>query len=58
VVVPPNQSEQVVEVLKRRGVPHEYHLYEGEGHGWRRPETIEHCYTTILRFLEQHVLYK
>ena len=57
-VVPPNQSELVVEVLKRRGVPHEYHLYEGEGHGWRRPETIEHCHTTMLRFLEEHVLLK
>ncbi len=57
-VVPPNQSEQVVEALKRRGVPHEYHLYEGEGHGWRRPETIEHCFETMLRFLQEHVLLK
>lgn len=57
-VVPPNQSELVVEVLKRRGVPHEYHLYEGEGHGWRRPDTIEHCFSTMLRFLEAHVLLK
>ena len=58
IVVPPNQSEAVVEVLKRRGVPHEYHLYEGEGHGWRRPDTIAHCFETMLRFLEEHVLYK
>ncbi|MCY4105669.1 MAG: S9 family peptidase [Chloroflexi bacterium] len=58
IVVPPNQSESVVAILKRQGVPHEYHLYEGEGHGWRRPETTEHCFETMLRFLEHHVLYR
>jgi dipeptidyl aminopeptidase/acylaminoacyl peptidase len=57
VVVLPNQSEAIVASLKRRGVPHEYHLYEGEGHGFRRPETLDHYYTTLLKFLMQYVLY-
>jgi len=39
-VVPPNQSEMVVEALRGRGVECEYHAYEGEGHGFRRATTI------------------
>ena len=57
VVVPQDQSEGIVASLKRRGIPHEYHLYEGEGHGWRKPETIESYYRAIDRFLLQHVIY-
>ncbi len=56
-VVPQNQSDDIVASLKRRGVAHEYHLFEGEGHGWRKPETIEHYYNRIERFLLQHVIY-
>ncbi len=56
-VVPRNQSDSIVTSLRRRGVPHEYHVYEGEGHGWRKPETIEHYYKHVLRFLEQWVIY-
>lgn len=39
-VVPPNQSEAIVEALRGRGVPVEYHAFEGEGHGFRRAETM------------------
>jgi len=56
-VVPPSQSEAIVEALKRSGVPHEYHLYPGEGHGFRKPETIEKFYTALERFLQTHVIY-
>ena len=57
VVVPQDQSEGIVASLKRRGIPHEYHLFEGEGHGWRKAETIETYYSRIDRFLLQHVIY-
>ncbi len=57
VVVPQDQSDTIVASLKRRGIPHEYHLFEGEGHGWRMPETIETYYSKIERFLLQHVIY-
>lgn len=57
VVVPRAQSDEVVESLRRRDVPHVYHLYPGEGHGFRKPETIVHLYETIERFLKQHVIY-
>ena len=56
-VVPPSQSEEIVASLRRRNIPHEYHLYEGEGHGWRKPETIQSFYTSCEAFLRQHVLF-
>lgn len=57
VVVPKNQSDMIVEKLRARGVPHEYHVYEGEGHGFRRPENLEHYYTSVMKFLTQYVIY-
>mgnify|MGYP002064635307 CR=1 FL=1 len=56
-VVPKAQAEAIVESLRRRGVPHEYHLYEGEGHGWRKQETIEAFYQTVESFLRQYVIF-
>jgi dipeptidyl aminopeptidase/acylaminoacyl peptidase len=56
-VVPKNQSDSIVASLKARGIPHEYHVYEGEGHGWRKPETIEHYYNAVMKFLTQYVVY-
>ena len=55
-VVPRQQSDDVVAALRRTGTPHVYHLYEGEGHGWRKQETIDHFYRAVESFLEQHVL--
>ena len=56
-VVPREQSDSIVASLKARGVPHEYHVYAGEGHGWRKTETIEHFYRTVESFLRQYVLF-
>jgi dipeptidyl aminopeptidase/acylaminoacyl peptidase len=56
-VVPKEQAETIVASLQRRGVPHEYHLYAGEGHGWRKRETIEAFYETVERFLKHYVIY-
>ena len=39
-VVPPNQAEMIVEALRSKGVPVAYFPFEGEGHGWRRSDTI------------------
>ena len=57
VVVPRSQSDRVVASLQRRGVPHEYHLYPGEGHGFRKTETIADFYQAVDKFLKQHVIY-
>lgn len=56
-VVPREQSDSIVASLRARGVPHEYHVYEGEGHGWRKSETIEKFYPAVERFLKQWVLF-
>jgi dipeptidyl aminopeptidase/acylaminoacyl peptidase len=56
-VVPRQQSDMIVEALQRNRTPHVYHVYEGEGHGWRKTETIEHFYQSVESFLRQHVLY-
>lgn len=39
-VVPPNQSQSMVASLRQRGVPVAYLEFEGEGHGFRKPETV------------------
>ena len=56
-VVPKEQSDSIVASLRARGVPHEYHLYPGEGHGWRKTETIEQFYGSVEAFLKQYVLF-
>ncbi len=55
-VVPIDQAEAIVGSLRSRGVPHVYHIYENEGHGWRRPENIKHFYESLLEFFQEHVL--
>ena len=57
-VVPRNQSDRVVQALRQNGVPHIFHVYEGEGHGWRQAETIEHFYQELDSFLRKYVVYQ
>jgi len=52
-VVPPSQAEAIRDALAARGVPHAYVLYEGEGHGFRRTETVVHALESELAFLGQ-----
>ena len=56
-VVLPEHSEQIVATLRANKVPHVYKLYPGEGHGWRKTETIVDFYNTVDRFLKQYVLF-
>jgi len=56
-VVPRKQSDEIVDVLSRRGVAHIYHVYPDEGHGFRKTETIEHYYKTIEQFLRNYVIF-
>ena len=57
IVVPRAQSDDVVASLRQRGVTHVYHLYPGEGHGFRKTETIEHYFKTVEKFLRQQVVF-
>jgi dipeptidyl aminopeptidase/acylaminoacyl peptidase len=52
-VVPPSQSEIIVEALKRRGIPYAYIAFEGEGHGFRKAENIKRAADAHLSFLGQ-----
>jgi dipeptidyl aminopeptidase/acylaminoacyl peptidase len=56
-VVPPAQSEEIVAALRANGVPHIYKLYDGEGHGFRKRETIIDYLGETERFLRQYVLF-
>ncbi len=56
-VVPRDQAELLVNTLKAHGIPHEYHIYEGEGHGWRKTETVTKFYTAVEAFLRQYIVF-
>ena len=56
-VVPQAQSDEIVAALRQRGVPHIYRLYDGEGHGFRKRETIIDYLKETERFLQQYVLF-
>ena len=52
-VVPPQQSEKMVEALKARGVPVAYVPLEGEGHGFRKAENIVRTLEAELYFYQR-----
>ncbi len=52
-VVPPSQAELIVGALRERGIPHAYLLFEGEGHGFRKAETIVTALEAELSFYSQ-----
>lgn len=49
-VVPPNQAEAMVDALKTKGIPVAYLAFEGEGHGFRMAENVEHALVAELTF--------
>jgi len=49
-VVPPNQSETMVEALRAKGIPVAYLAFEGEQHGFRRADTIRRTLEAELYF--------
>ena len=57
VVVPREQSDELAKVLRQLGVPHVYRVYPGEGHGFRKAETMEDLYSTIESFLRQYLIF-
>lgn len=52
-VVPPEQSRLIVDKLKQRGIDVEYREFAGEGHGFRRSETIIAVLEAELAFLQR-----
>jgi len=49
-VVPPNQSKMIVDALRKRGAPVAYLEFAGEGHGFRKPDSIIAALNAELSF--------
>ncbi|KAF4622355.1 hypothetical protein D9613_009516 [Agrocybe pediades] len=52
-VVPKDQAEVIYNNIRKRGGVVEYKLYPGEGHGWRRDETMRDALERELGFYER-----
>ncbi|GEC19643.1 peptidase [Pseudonocardia hydrocarbonoxydans] len=52
-IVPPAQSEMIVDALRAKGVPVAYLLFDGEQHGFRRAENIRRALDSELSFYAQ-----
>lgn len=49
-VVPPSQSECMVNAMRKNGLPVAYLTYEGEQHGFRKADSIQHSLRAELSF--------
>lgn len=50
-VVLPGQAEMMAAALDRKGVPYAYLAFEGEGHGFRKQETVRRALEATLSFV-------
>ena len=53
--VPQSEAEQVVKALRDGGKEHEYHVYEGEGHGFRVTENRIDSLRRALEWFDRHL---
>jgi dipeptidyl aminopeptidase/acylaminoacyl peptidase len=49
------ESEEIVEAVKKKGVPVEFLLFPNEGHGFARKDTQEKAYAATLTFLDKYL---
>jgi dipeptidyl aminopeptidase/acylaminoacyl peptidase len=54
-VVPPAQAESMRSALRAVGTPCELEFFEGEGHGFRRADTLTACLEAELAFYRTHL---
>jgi len=52
-VVPPNQSQVIYEALKKNNIPVGMLLFEGEGHGFRKADSIKRSLDAELYFYSE-----
>lgn len=53
--VPPVESAQVAETMKQAGLPYDYVVYPGEGHGFRKREHRVDCYERMLAWFTRYL---
>jgi dipeptidyl aminopeptidase/acylaminoacyl peptidase len=56
-VVLPAHTEELIGQLRKNRVPHIYKLFEDEGHGFRKNETIAEYLKITEKFLQKNVLF-
>jgi dipeptidyl aminopeptidase/acylaminoacyl peptidase len=56
-VVPPNQTERMVDALRAKGTPVGYLLFSGEQHGFRKAENIKRALDAELYFYAINVFH-
>jgi dipeptidyl aminopeptidase/acylaminoacyl peptidase len=49
------ESDDIVAAVRKKGVPVEYHVFENEGHGFKRKDTQEKAYTATVEFLDKYL---
>jgi dipeptidyl aminopeptidase/acylaminoacyl peptidase len=49
------ESDSIVEAVKKKGIPVEYLVFENEGHGFRRKESQKRAYEAMLAFLDRYL---
>src|SRR5262249_54706808 len=49
-IVPPNQTQTIVDALRANGIPVEFLLFKGEQHGFRQSENIKRALDAELYF--------
>lgn len=54
--VVPLMSEKMIEALKIEGKYHEAHFYDGEGHGFNKPENKQDYIERTLKFLKCYLM--
>ncbi|MDF6017797.1 prolyl oligopeptidase family serine peptidase [Streptomyces sp. JH34] len=52
-ICPPVQCERFLTAIEGRGIPHAYISFEGEGHGFRRAETVKRALEAELSLYAQ-----
>ncbi len=50
-----SESEQIVAVMREKGIDHEYMLFPDEGHGFAKPENRLKFYAAAEKFLAAHL---
>ncbi|WP_329454744.1 S9 family peptidase [Streptomyces sp. NBC_01497] len=53
VICPPAQCDRFLAAVAGRGIPHAYLSFEGEGHGFRRKDTMVRCLESELSLYAQ-----